>query len=492
MKLASFGPSVVDYDLDLEYYHGKDIVHEGSLLVLDPVKAWPKISSNTRKNINRAKRLTNLRIDKVAGNKEDVKKFRTVWFNPEDPTIPAELEPDEIMYLAYLDGRLVAGMILTPVGNNLFLHNLGGNDEAKKNSVTSFLLWNAVEELQNSAYGYIDIGVSFRKSLQTYFGHWRTEKYPIIFSPPFLKPMISLSPFEAKHISVYKNGPDQPVQQLEKYFGKEFTILPRAIYCIRALLEHLDIKKDENVAIYKTLDNDYISRCVTETISSRCNYTRQINSKTKAVMVIHEFGYPYKDLKKLRALCDKKGLPLIENCAWGYGSQVDGKEVGSVGDYAIYSLPKFLPMAHGGVLKGLTISDEDNWQTFKLLDFYKREAVVTQLLEEMPKLAGYNQQRLQNWHYLKQLFELAGHPPLIELDPDVYPSVFMVKLKDAQKMYERYLNFGVETGRYYPEEALFLPTNHALGQPQLDYVYGVYQGYLNLCSEYQRKDQKVQ
>lgn len=488
IELSSPSTTHVPYELDLEYYHGKDIVHEGSLLELNPENAWPKVSSNTRKNIRRAQRLTNLRIEKVAGNKEDVLAFRTVWFNPEDPTIPPELEPNEIMYLAYLDDQLVAGMILTPAGKNLFLHNLGGNDEAKKNSVTSMLLWNAVEDLKDSEYKYIDIGASFRKSLQTYFGHWRTEKYPIIFEPPFIKPSIQLSPFTAQHIASYKNTPPASAEPLKEYFGDMFTILPRGIYAIRALLKHLDIKQDENVAIYKTLDNDYISRCVTDTIASVCQWTRKIDKKTKAVMVIHEFGYPYKDLVKLKEQCKKQGIPLIENCAWSYGSKVDGHEIGTVGDYAIYSLCKFLPVAYGAVLRGLEISDEDNWSTYKMLDYYKRDILINKLLELMPQMAEQQQRRVENWRTLERLFALAGNKPLIELEPEVYPTVFLTKFENGQTMYEKYERFGVETGRYYPEDALFLPVHQGMDEAQLEYVYAIYHGYLNLCSEYRRNE----
>lgn len=488
LTLASPAFKAEPYDLNLDYYHGKDIVHEGSLLVLDPAIAWDKISSNTRKNIRRAQRLTNLRVDRVKGTKEDIKTFRAMWFDPEDPTIPPELEPNEIMYLAYLDDVAVAGVILTPAGKNLFLHNLGGNELAKKNSVTSFLLWNAVEDLKDSEYGYIDIGASFRKSLQTYFGHWRTEKYPIIFEPPFIKPMITLTPFSAQNMVNYHNEPPSDAKALEQYFGKTFTILPRAIYAIKALLIHLDLKPTDNVAIYKTFnDNDFISTCVTGTIESRCKWGRKINAKTKAVMVIHEYGYPYKDLIKLKAECKKRGIPLIENCAWAYGSKVDGKEIGTVGDYAIYSLSKFLPIAYGAVLKGLAISDEQNWDDFKMLDYFKREIVTRQLIEHMPKLAEQQAQRVKNWHALEKLFGLSGYPPLTKLEDNVYPTVFPIKVDSYQAMFEKYGAYGVETGRYYHEEALLLPIHQALDTPQMEYIYAIYHGYLNLCSEYRRE-----
>jgi len=372
MKISQYTSTIKDYEIRANYYHGKDIVHEGCLLILDPDSAWEKIGANTRKNIRRAKKLTGLKIIRVKGTKIHIKAFRTIWFDPGDKTIPEMLKENEIMYMVYLQKELIAGMILTPAGKNLFLHNLAGNDTAKKHNVTALLLWNAVEDLQNSQYKYIDVGVSFRKTLYTFFSHWKTEKYPIIFNKPFITPYISLVPFENKDIIVYS---DQKVNTeiARSFFGDTYTIFPRAIYCIRALLEYLKITKKYNIAIYKTFDNNYISRCVTETIKQYCNYTRKIDNKTKAVMIIHEFGYPYQDIKKIKEECIKRKIPLIENCAWGYGSKFEsGQEIGTVGDYAIYSLPKIIPAQYGGVLKGLNIEDESMWNDYRLLDYYKR------------------------------------------------------------------------------------------------------------------------
>jgi perosamine synthetase len=69
----------------------------------------------------------------------------------------------------------------------------------------------------------------------------------------------------------------------------------------------------------------------------------------KAVMATHFFGLP-QDLAPLRALCDRHGAGLIEDCAHCFFGERDGIPVGSTGDYAIGSSMKFFPIYEGGCL----------------------------------------------------------------------------------------------------------------------------------------------
>lgn len=75
----------------------------------------------------------------------------------------------------------------------------------------------------------------------------------------------------------------------------------------------------------------------------------KIGPATRAVMVTHYFGFP-QDLRALRALCDRHGLQLLEDCAHCLFGEHDGQPVGSTGDYAIGSIMKFLPVYEGGCL----------------------------------------------------------------------------------------------------------------------------------------------
>ncbi len=67
-----------------------------------------------------------------------------------------------------------------------------------------------------------------------------------------------------------------------------------------------------------------------------------ITSKTKAIMLAHTLGNPF-NLAKVKALCEKYNLWLIEDCCDALGATYDGKMVGTWGDIATLS---FYPAHH--------------------------------------------------------------------------------------------------------------------------------------------------
>jgi dTDP-4-amino-4,6-dideoxygalactose transaminase len=71
--------------------------------------------------------------------------------------------------------------------------------------------------------------------------------------------------------------------------------------------------------------------------------------RVKAILATHFFGIPH-DLAPLRALCDRHGIGLVEDCAHAFFGARDGVPVGSTGDYAIGSTMKFFPIYEGGCL----------------------------------------------------------------------------------------------------------------------------------------------
>jgi dTDP-4-amino-4,6-dideoxygalactose transaminase len=66
------------------------------------------------------------------------------------------------------------------------------------------------------------------------------------------------------------------------------------------------------------------------------NIEKAITAKTNAVMPVHLFGQPV-DLPAIKAICDKHGLKLIEDCAQSFGATVNGKQTGGFGDAAGFS-----------------------------------------------------------------------------------------------------------------------------------------------------------
>lgn len=76
---------------------------------------------------------------------------------------------------------------------------------------------------------------------------------------------------------------------------------------------------------------------------------RLAQSGAKALIVVHYFGF-VRDLAALRAVADRCGLVLIEDCAHALLGGPAGLPVGRTGDYAIGSTQKFYPIPHGGIL----------------------------------------------------------------------------------------------------------------------------------------------
>ncbi|MFV0279865.1 MAG: lipopolysaccharide biosynthesis protein RfbH [Rhodoblastus sp.] len=67
-----------------------------------------------------------------------------------------------------------------------------------------------------------------------------------------------------------------------------------------------------------------------------------IGPRTRAIMVAHTLGNPF-DVAAIRALCDRHGLFLIEDCCDALGATVGGKHVGTFGDVGTLS---FYPAHH--------------------------------------------------------------------------------------------------------------------------------------------------
>ena len=90
-----------------------------------------------------------------------------------------------------------------------------------------------------------------------------------------------------------------------------------------------------------------------------------INSKTKAIAVVHYLGVPV-DMPKVIDIAKKHNLFVLEDCALAPGAKVDGIHVGLHGDVGVFSFypVKHLTTAEGGMI---ILRDSDLAQKLKLL-----------------------------------------------------------------------------------------------------------------------------
>ena len=86
---------------------------------------------------------------------------------------------------------------------------------------------------------------------------------------------------------------------------------------------------------------------------------RKITKRTKAIVVVHLLGMPV-DMPAVMKIAEKHGLRVVEDCAQAPGASIDGKHVGTFGDFGCFSLhaaKNITTLGEGGVLT--VRSDED-------------------------------------------------------------------------------------------------------------------------------------
>jgi len=89
------------------------------------------------------------------------------------------------------------------------------------------------------------------------------------------------------------------------------------------------IKKGAKV---KWADIDLYTRVVTlETVK------KVVTAKTKAVVVVHLYGFMIPDIKEIADFCKENNILLIEDVAQAMGTELDGKKAGTFGDFGVFS-----------------------------------------------------------------------------------------------------------------------------------------------------------
>ena len=97
-----------------------------------------------------------------------------------------------------------------------------------------------------------------------------------------------------------------------------------------ATLRYYPIRRD------MTLDLDEVERC--------CR-----THNPSLLYVIHYAGWP-QPMTQIVDLCRRRGMLLVEDCALALLSELDGRPLGSFGDWSVFCLYKTLPLPNGALL----------------------------------------------------------------------------------------------------------------------------------------------
>jgi hypothetical protein len=260
---------------------------------------------------------------------------------------------------------------------------------------------------------------------------------------------------------------DSPQIVWESYVGGQgssYTLTLNAREAIAFALEDIGLARTDEVLILTTSGSPYISRCVTDTISRFCRWSRKPNAGTKAIFLIHEFGFPGSLPPELVGT----GLPIIEDCAYALGSQNPQRTVGLIGDYAVYSFSKALPMAFGGLLRAPGPPARPSALTARAA-----RSLPVLLTHHLVSLAESCRQRRRVFEDYSLRFAAEGLRPLFESGPAAVPHSFVVAVTDqerAERMRPKLQDAGIISSVFYGGGGYYLPNHQSMSDAAVEYV----------------------
>lgn len=208
--------------------------------------------------------------------------------------------------------------------------------------------------------------------------------------------------------------PDKPfsfnggpiVQKLEKkwskYYGTRYSIsLNSATSCLFASIGALRIGFGDEVivspytmtacavapliygAIPVFADVEKDTGCI-----DPASIEKKITKRTKAIILVHQFGFPA-NMKKILEIAKRKNIKIIEDCAQAHGAKYRGKLVGTFGDIGIFSLNvnKTIQSGEGGIC--ITNSKEIS-KRLRLIRNHGEAVVGPENYRDIVNIVGYN------------------------------------------------------------------------------------------------------
>lgn len=169
----------------------------------------------------------------------------------------------------------------------------------------------------------------------------------------------------------------------------------------------------------------------------------------RAVLLIHYFGVPQRDLFLIKELCASRNILIIEDCAHTLSSKLNGQRLGEIGDFGFYSLHKSIPSLNAGyvqinnpVFYDLLHEDDENISREDLLLYAKADREAAKRI------------RRANWRLYESLLSQNStivRPVYPSLGEDVTPLNYPIFVEnyDRFQLYNELIEKGVITVSLY-------------------------------------------
>lgn len=177
----------------------------------------------------------------------------------------------------------------------------------------------AIDVVRNNRFSGTDITEKF----QDEFAAWQGRKYALAFCNGTASLLTAL-------FAIGLGMGDEIICPTKTYWGTASVAANLGVSVVFC-----------NIDDHLSMDPDDIERCITP--------------RTKAIMVVHYFGYPA-DMDRIMAMAQKHHLYVIEDVSHAQGGMYKGKKLGTFGDIAAMSMMSFKSFAAGEM--GMLVTDE--------------------------------------------------------------------------------------------------------------------------------------
>jgi len=194
-----------------------------------------------------------------------------------------------------------------------------------------------------------------------------------------IKPYLKFDEVEAELREIFESGMftrgkhvESLRQELKEYAGAKHAFLATsATTALWTCMKLLDIKHGDEVIVSDfswpataNVVEDMGARPVFADVSLETfnmlpeDLEQKINPRTKAVIFVDALGNP-SGLTEIKKICERHGLPLVEDAACAIGSSEFGHRCGSIADLTCFSFHprKLINTGEGGAI----LTDRDDW-----------------------------------------------------------------------------------------------------------------------------------
>jgi len=210
-----------------------------------------------------------------------------------------------------------------------------------------------------------------------------------------------------------------------------------------------------------------------------------IDRRTKAIIPVHLYGQPA-DMEQILKIARRYKLKIIEDCAQAHGAIYKGKKVGSLGDLGCFS---FYPTKNLGAYGdgGMVVTNNKKLaEKVRMLRMYGEkqryqslmlginsrldELQAAILLVKLRHLDEWNKKRCKIADYYRKI--LVGTGVVLPQEQPFVSHIyhlFVVRVKERDKLKEFLEREGIITGIHYPSPIHFQPAFKYLNYKRGDF-----------------------